>query len=316
MKRIPRSVLGSSSPHCLRQGRQRRGRVLPGAEADCGRPRELPDRRPSAAPPPPPPRRRRRTLTAGPRRVFFRAAQDLDLTDEAEGGHRPSSRSRCARAGPAREMSALHGDLVASVKEGKIDASKIQADEAAVAKSFSAREEEQATALAGLHDALNAGAAEAVADAVRTAAQAARERPASPGGAHGDRVGGPDHDHGDHGGSDHRRGRAWRLRPADWAARRLERMKSQLVLDAEQQKQVTALLAWQTPAPAAAQARMDATKKQTEAPRPPSTRTFDPKKIDCNGRAGHKLTEPFDREVRYLAQLLPIPTAGQRDRLA
>ncbi len=217
---------------------------------------------------------------------FFRAAQDTDLSDDQKATIAKLEESLQGEPGSRREMTALHADLVAGVKDGKIDASKVAADEAAVAKMLASREEEQATALTGLHDALTPAQRGAVADAVRTARE--RPPPASP--------------------------------PAgatDWATRRLDHMKSQLVLDQDQQKQVAAVLARVAPTPAAAQAHYDALKKQVEAAATAFERdTFDAKKIDLSAAPGKKVTDPFDREVKYITLLLPILTAGQRDRFA
>jgi hypothetical protein len=43
---------------------------------------------------------------------------------------------------------------------------------------------------------------------------------------------------------------------------------------------------------------------------------FDAKKLDLSATPGKKPTEGLDRQVKYLELLLPILTAGQRDRLA
>lgn len=216
---------------------------------------------------------------------FFRAAQDTDLNDDQKASIAKLEEPLQGEPGPRREMTALHADLVAGVKDGKIDASKAAADEAAVAKMLASREEEQATALAGLHDALTPAQRGAVADAVRTARE--RPPPSPPAGA------------------------------PDWATRRLDHMKSQLVLDQDQQKQVAAVLARVAPTPATAQAHYDALKKQVEAAAAAFEKdAFDAKKIDLSAAPGKKVTDPFDREIKYITMLLPILTPGQRDRFA
>jgi Spy/CpxP family protein refolding chaperone len=216
---------------------------------------------------------------------FFRAAQGTDLNDDQKASIAKLEEPLQGEPGPRREMTALHADLVAGVKDGKIDASKVAADEAAVAKMLASREEEQATALTGLHDALTPAQRGAVGDAVRTARE--RPPPSPPAGA------------------------------PDWAARRLDHMKSQLVLDEDQQKQVAAVLARVAPTPAAAQAHYDALKKQAEAAATAFEKdTFDAKKIDLSAAPGKKVTDPFDRQIKYITLLLPILTPGQRDRFA
>ena len=94
-------------------------------------------------------------------------------------------------------------------------------------------------------------------------------------------------------------------------------MKAQLVLDEDQQKQVAAVLARDAPTPAAIQAHFDAVKKQTEAIASAFEKdTFDAKKVDLSPAPGKKPTDGIDRQVKYVGQLLPILTAGQRDRFA
>ncbi len=217
--------------------------------------------------------------------AFFKAALEADLSDDQKTAVAKLEESLQTDPGSHKEMSALHADLVASVKDGKLDAAKIAADEAAVAKVLSAREEEQATALTGLHDALTPAQRGAVADAVRAAR--GRPLPAMPQGA------------------------------PDWSTRRLDRMKSQLVLDQDQQKEVAAVLTRSAPTPASVQAHADTLKKQTEAVASAFERdTFDAKKVDLSSSPGKKVTDPFDREVKYIGSLLPILTPGQRDRFA
>jgi Spy/CpxP family protein refolding chaperone len=218
--------------------------------------------------------------------MFFKAAHDADLTDDQKTAIAKLEEPFQGEPPPRREMTALHTDLVASVKEGKIDTAKLAADEAAVAKMLSSREEEQATALTGLHDALTPAQRGAVADAVR----AARERPPPPAAPPG---------------------------AADWATRRLEHMKSQLVLDQDQQKQVAVVLARDAPTPATVQAHREAVKKQTEAvARAFESDAFDAKKIDLSAAPGRRNTEGFDRQIKYISSIVPILTPGQRDRFA
>jgi Spy/CpxP family protein refolding chaperone len=260
---------------------------LPDGEPEAAGPVvEVPDAAPvvdastSAAPAVPPVHRR------GLVGMFFRHAHDSDLSDDQKTAIAKLEEPLQNETTSRREMTALHTDLVNGVKEGKMDTAKLAADEAAVAKMLSSREEEQATALAGLHDALTPAQRGMVADAVR----AARERPPSsapPPGA------------------------------TDWATRRLEHMKSQLVLDQDQVKQVAAVLAREAPTPAAAQAHHEAVARQTEAvARAFESDTIDVKKLDLSASPGKKSTDAFDRQIKYVSSLLPILTPGQRDRFA
>jgi Spy/CpxP family protein refolding chaperone len=236
---------------------------------------------PSASAAQPPPAHHR-----GIAGMFFRAALDLELTDEARAAIRSIEDPLRVDPGSRHEAAAIRSDLVASLKAGRLEAAKIQADVVAAAKSIQARHEAQATALAGLHDFLNPEQRKAVAEAVRAPL--------------------PSHEHA-----------AAASAGAEWAAHRLERMKSLLVLDADQEKQVGAILARQVPASAALQARQEASKKRLDALAAAFEKDeFDAKKVDLAAVDGRKPTEPIDREVRYVSELLPVLTPGQRDRLA
>jgi Spy/CpxP family protein refolding chaperone len=234
----------------------------------------------AAAPAPPPVHRR------GLAGMFFRAAHDADLSEDQKAAVAKLEEPLQSDAAPRREMAALHADLIASVKEGRMDTAKLAADEAAVAKMLSTREEEQRAALDGLHEVLTPAQRGAVADAVR----AVRGRPPPAGPPPG---------------------------ATDWATRRLEHMKSLLVLDPDQMKQVAAVLAREAPTPAAAQAHREAVNRQTEAvARAFESDSFDGKKLDLSASPGRKSTDAFDRQITYVASLLPILTPGQRDRFA
>jgi len=225
---------------------------------------------------------------AGP---FFRAALEADLTDDQKATLDKLEEPIRNDPGARKEASAFRTDLVASIKAGRIEGAKLQADEAAITKAVLAHQEEQATALNGLHAALSAEQRKAVVDAVR-ASQPAHDHP-------------PTFMLSDAGAS-------------EWVAHRLERMKSQLVLDLDQQKEVAAVLARnEPPPPGAMQAHAEAVKKQTEALLVAFEKdAFDAKKLDLSATPGHKPTEALDRQVKYVTQLMPILTAGQRDRLA
>jgi Spy/CpxP family protein refolding chaperone len=221
--------------------------------------------------------------------AFFRAALDTELTDDQKATIDKLEEPAKNDPGTRHEISAYHADLVASLKMGRFDGAKIQADEATFAKATQARQDEQAAALNGLHEALTADQRKAVVEAIRTS-QAA-------------------HEHGPAAMSD--------AGASEWTTRRLERMKSQLVLDLDQQKEVAAVLAKTAPPAGAAQAHFDAMKKQMDTLLAAFEKdAFDAKKLDLSATPGKKPTEALDRQVKYLELLLPILTAGQRDRLA
>ena len=183
--------------------------------------------------------------------------------------------------GPRDAMKAFSGDLAAQVKTGKVDPSKLQPDEAALDAAMKGMVDKQAKALAGLHDALDAGQRKALADAVH-ARSAAHEADKGPDG------GAP-----------------------DWTARRLERMTRDLGLDAGQQKQVGVLLGKQ-PGPAAMRAEMN---KQVEAVLTAfQADSFDAtKSLQPAIKASH---DALERRITFTVQLLPLLHADQRDKLA
>ena len=221
--------------------------------------------------------------------AFFRAALDTELTDDQKAAIDKLEEPAKNDPGTRHEISAYHADLVASLKMGRFDGAKIQADEATFAKATQARQEEQATALNGLHETLTADQRKAVVEAIRTSQAAHEHAPAAMSDAGA----------------------------SEWTARRLERMKSQLVLDLDQQKEVAALLAKSAPPASSAQAHFDAMKKQMDTLLTAFEKdAFDAKKLDISATPGRKPTEALDRQGKYLEQLLPILTAGQRDRLA
>jgi Spy/CpxP family protein refolding chaperone len=222
--------------------------------------------------------------------LFFRAALEADLTDDEKSAlDKLEEPLRSDPGQPRHEINAFHADLVASMKAGRLDNAKIQADLAAINKASAGREENQAAALSGLHDALTPEQRKTVVDAIR-AMQAAHDRPpASPSAASA----------------------------TDAATRRLERMRLQLGLDDDQQRQVFAVLTrGVAPSPAAIQARFEAGRKQIEAVLAAFEKDapLDAKKLDL--APAKKLSEPMERQAKYIGQLLSILRPEQRDRLA
>lgn len=222
--------------------------------------------------------------------AFFRAAEEANLTDDEKAAIDKLEEPILSDPGPRHELAAFRADLVASIKAGRLDGAKLQADEAAVAKGTLARQDEQATALNALHQALTAEQRKSVVDTLR-ASQAGHEHPSFASNDAG---------------------------VSEWVAHRLERMKSQLVLDLDQQKEVAAVLARsEPPSPGVLHARFEAAKLQTtDLVNAFEKDAFDAKKLDLSVTPGKKPSEPLERQVKYLGQLLPILTAGQRDRLA
>jgi Spy/CpxP family protein refolding chaperone len=222
---------------------------------------------------------------------FFRAALDLpELTDDAKAAIDKIEEPIRSDPGIRHEMSTYHQDLAAGLKANRFDSAKLQADEAAITKVLATRQDEQATALNALHAALTADQRKAVAESLKSA-QAGHDHPPPPMSDAG---------------------------ASEWAAHRLERMKSQLVLDMDQQKEVAAVLAKNAPpSPAVVQLHVEAAKKQFDTLVAAFEKDpFDAKKLDLSTTPGRKPTAPLDAQVKYLQQLMPVLTAGQRDRLA
>jgi hypothetical protein len=105
----------------------------------------------------------------------------------------------------------------------------------------------------------------------------------------------------------------------DWSKRRLDKLTTDLSLDAGQQQQVAAILAKPTDVPnaAAMQARWADRKTKIDALLTAfAGDTFDAKKLDLGMMPGKTAHEPMDHMVAYYTQLLPILHPDQRDKLA
>jgi hypothetical protein len=215
--------------------------------------------------------------------VFFNAARDLQLSDVQKSKVAAlEGQLRDRETEPRDAMKAFASDLAGQIKAGKIDASKLQPDEAAIDTAMKAMLDKQATALAGLHDALDAGQRKALADAIR-AKSAARDAEAK---AHDGGV-------------------------SDWSARRLERMTNDLGLDAGQQKQVGALLAKQ---PGMAAMHDDMNKQMDAILTAFQADAFEASKaLQATIKAPH---DAMDRQIAFMGQILPLLHADQRDKLA
>ncbi len=217
--------------------------------------------------------------------VLFRAARDLQLTDAQKAKVDALQSGLHDRdTDPRDAMKAFAGDLAAQVRGGKIDASKLQPDEAALDTAMKGMLDKQATALAGLHDVLDAAQRKALADAVhaKAASREAEAKMQDAGAVAGERI-----------------------------ARKLERMTNDLGLDASQQKQVGALLAKQ---PGMAAMR-DEIKKQVDAVLTAfQADSFDATKaLQATIKAPH---EAMDRQIAFTGQLLSVLHPEQLEKLA
>ncbi|MEO6574839.1 MAG: hypothetical protein ABIP89_13425, partial [Polyangiaceae bacterium] len=186
---------------------------------------------------------------------------------------------------PRDAMKAFSTDLAAQVRAGKIDLAKLKPDQLANEAAMKGMVDKQAKALGGLHDALDAAQRKAVVDAAR-AKSAAHEAKL------GERDSGT----------------------ADFTARKLERMTTELGLDAAQQKVIGALIAKQANG-SGVDAMRDDMKKQMDA----TLTAFQADSFDAQKTFAQTMSMAktgLDKQVVFVSQLLPILRPDQREKLA
>jgi Spy/CpxP family protein refolding chaperone len=228
---------------------------------------------------------------------LFRAAHEVPLKDEQKDSLDTIEASLKADDDGLRgAMKTFRTDLIAGVKAGKIDATKMTADDAVVDKAVADHQTQEAKALDSLHALLDSTQRGAVVASVR-AKNADREK----------------------------RMMGWmQAKEADggapdFAKKRLAKLTTDLTLDAGQQKQVAAILAKQSdpPNPTAMQTRWDDHKKRTDALLTAfAGDTFDATKADLKILPGKTPHEPTEHMVAFFTALLPVLHPDQRDKLA
>jgi len=238
-----------------------------------------------------------RDARGGPGSMLFQAARSLDLSADqkakvaaaettAKGGGE-ASRDAMKTAGKD-----LHTDLVAGVRAGKIESSKLEPRYAAIEKVVGESQAKEADALNALHAALDATQRKAAVANVR-AKQTMREEKMA-------------HREGGDGGA------ADGGKPAWSSKRSVDRLLHGLDLDADQQKKVDAVVAKEDaakhPDPAEMKKNMDAMLTAFEKD------TFDAKKLDLFD--AKKMRGPMEQETKLLGQLVPILKPEQREKLA
>jgi Spy/CpxP family protein refolding chaperone len=228
---------------------------------------------------------------------LFHAAADQNLTDAQKDSLTTIETTlKADDAGVRTAMKAFRADLVAGVKAGKLDTTKMTADDAAVDKAIADHQAKEATALDSLYKLLTPDQRTAVVAAVR-AKQAERET----------RMTGWMQAKEADGGA------------PDWGKKRLDRLTTELTLDAGQQKQVAAIFtkAADPPNPAGMQSRWDDHKKRIDALLTSfAGASFDATKADLTVMPGKTAHDPMDHMVTFFTQLLPILHPDQRDKLA
>jgi Spy/CpxP family protein refolding chaperone len=237
--------------------------------------------------------RRERNGAAG---MLFHAAHDLQLSD-TQTATLDGIESKLEQGdGPPEELRTFQTDLVAGIRAGKMDKSKLQADIAAFDAASAAHDAKEVDAIASLWAALEPAQRTQLTTAVR-AKQQQREAMIN---AHT-----PD------------AGAGFDAGAIDWSKKRLEKMTAQLGLDANQQKSVAAILPkedWMNPTVMKAERdesnkRVDALLTAFEAP------AFDGKKLDLSGSPA-KRREGLEKDAAFLGQLVPLLTPDQREKLA
>jgi Spy/CpxP family protein refolding chaperone len=225
---------------------------------------------------------------------LFRGARDLDLTEaQKDSVDKIETDLKTDDDGIRSAMKAFRTDLVAGVKAGKLDTAKLTADDGVVDKAFADHQAKEAEALNSLHALLDAPHRTTLVAAIR-AKQAEHETRATGWMKEAD------------GGA------------PDWSKKRLDKMTTDLALDAGQQKQVAAMLAKTSDPPNAAgmQSRWDDRKKRADALLTAfATDPFDAKTLDLSILPGKTAHDPMDHMVAFFSQLLPILHADQRDKL-
>jgi Spy/CpxP family protein refolding chaperone len=241
----------------------------------------------------------------GPSVMLFQAARALDLNDEQKAKIDAAEKTAHAGASDASRDALktatkdLHDDLVAGIKAGKVDTSKLEPRYVALEKIAGETHAREADALNALHAALDTTQRKAVTANVR-AKQAAREakmahRDGADGGVARD-GGGPDGGKG-----------IWTSKHS------VDRLTRGLDLDADQQKKVDALVAKED---AMKTARPDPAdiKKNVEAMLVAFEKdTFDAKKLDAFD--AKKVRAPMEQETHLLVGLVPILKPEQREKL-
>jgi Spy/CpxP family protein refolding chaperone len=226
--------------------------------------------------------------------MLFQAVRALTLTPEQQTKVDAADKMTAAPADPAVHEAAakdLHSELIAGIKAGKIDTSKLDAKYTAIEHLATAEHDREADSLTALHDALDPGQRKVVTTSVRAKIAKRDEKLATRSDAGAPLL--PD------GG-----------KPPTAGKRSLERLTRGLELDADQQKKLDAIPTKDDPKvdPAEQKKRVDALLDAFEKDK------FDAKKAD--GFDTKRLRSGLEDETKLLTQILPILKPEQRDKLA
>ena len=228
---------------------------------------------------------------------LFRAARDIDLKEgEKESLDTIEGSLKADDEGVRTAMKAFRADLIAGLRAGKFDTAKLTADNSVVDKAVTDDQAKEAEALDSLHALLDSAQRTVLVAAVR-AKQTERE---------GRMLGWMQAKEGD--------GAA-----TDWTKKRVDKLTSDLDLDAGQQRQLLAILGKASDPPSAAglKSRWEDVRRRIDALLAAfAGDTFDPKRVDLTIMPGKTPHDPMDHMVAFFSQVLPILHADQRDKLA
>jgi Spy/CpxP family protein refolding chaperone len=234
---------------------------------------------------------------ADPANVLISAASDLPLSS-TQKSRLDGTRAELehSEADVARAFKDLKADVVSGVRAGTIDTAKLNADEAAIDRAMQSHKAKEVESLNALHATLDPAQRVATVQAIRSkrAAYGGGPMGRTPSGA-GNTVG-----------------------AEEGNQRRLDRLTTDLGLDAAQQKQVAALLAQSggPPTPMDAKTHRDEHQSRMDA----LLTAFQQDSFDANTLATPKPDksprEFVHRHVVFVSQLLPILRPDQREKLA
>jgi Spy/CpxP family protein refolding chaperone len=275
------------------------------ALASCDSCKKKPDATPSTSAPDASARTAWRTTLRAPGTTgaIFRALPALALNEEqqtklSEIGAELQEGQQRARGDAGKERAELRAalaDLMEQVKAGKIDSAKLQAREAALARSAEARHKHEAEALNRVQRVLDPSQRATVASGARASEERTRRANA-----------GPDHrrDAGGDAGA--------RRKELSWARMRLESYVDGLKLDAEQDKKIKAILdAEPLPSADAHEAEAEQRAALLDAFEKPG---FDANHFPIESRSDGRT--PFFGLARFLEKVVPILEPAQLLKLA
>lgn len=233
--------------------------------------------------------------------ALFRAASQTDLSEEQKTkieaiatDLREGDKIEAADGGgPRKEMKALHEELVAGVKAGRIDQAKLEPHYVSLEREAKERALRDLDGLGKLHDALDAEQRKKIGEQVKRQEDERNERAKKAEAAQAAHA-----------------GDAGRPSPQ---RRRYERWGKELDLDAEQKKKLDAIIP--TDDPKAAGALREEAKKRVDA----TLEAFLKDAWDSKGLPGpdiKQVRKPMDEQVRFFNGLLPSLKPEQREKLA